>query len=56
VVQTDGSAYLRLGYETGSEKYRWLNRVVGIGKLTLVGDNDLTIDAWAVSPATVSRG
>lgn len=50
-TQSDGSAYVRLSYETGSEKYYWLNSVVAIGILRLVGTSQLTIDAWQVSLA-----
>lgn len=48
-TQPDGSAFVRLTYETGSEKYYWLNSVVAIGILRLVSQSDLTIDAWMVS-------
>lgn len=49
-TQPDGSAFLRLAFETGSEKYYWINSVVAIGHLRRVTDSSLTIDAWQVSP------
>ncbi|KAK0639907.1 hypothetical protein B0T16DRAFT_440186 [Cercophora newfieldiana] len=46
----DGSeAWVRLTYETGSEKYYWLNSVVAIGILRLVSNSDLTIDTWMMT-------
>lgn len=48
-TQPDGSAFLRLAFETGSEKYYWINSVVAIGHLRRVTDSSLTIDAWQVS-------
>ncbi|PLB46469.1 hypothetical protein P170DRAFT_477349 [Aspergillus steynii IBT 23096] len=45
-----GQLHLRLIFETGSEKYYWLNNIVAIGVLTPVqrsGDSSvLRIDAW----------
>ncbi|KAK4160168.1 hypothetical protein QBC43DRAFT_347438 [Cladorrhinum sp. PSN259] len=49
-TQTDGSAYVRLTFETGSGKYYWLNYAIGIGIIRLVGDNQLRIDAWHMTP------
>lgn len=47
VTQPDNSSYVRLTYETGYEKYAWLNRVVAVGILKLVeGGGGLTIDTW----------
>ncbi|KAK0741386.1 hypothetical protein B0T18DRAFT_432499 [Schizothecium vesticola] len=48
-TQPDGSAYLRLAFETGSEKYYWINSVVAIGHLRRVTDSSLTIDAWQMT-------
>jgi hypothetical protein len=48
-TQPDGSAWVRLTYETGSEKYYWMNSIIAIGILRLVGPSDLTIDTWQVS-------
>lgn len=52
--QPDGSAHVRLTYETGSPKYYWLNSIVAIGILRPVGNDSLTIDAWQV--CSCSRG
>ncbi|KAK3402656.1 hypothetical protein B0T20DRAFT_342991 [Sordaria brevicollis] len=54
VTQPDNSnsSYVRLTYETGYEKYAWLNRVVAVGVLRLVegvgggGGGGLRIDTW----------
>lgn len=48
-LQPDGTVWVRLTYETGSEKYYWLNSIVAIGIIRLVGQNELTIDTWQVS-------
>lgn len=48
-LQPDGSAFVRLGYETGSEKYYWLNSVVALGIIRSVGTSDISIDTWQVS-------
>jgi len=53
-TQSDGSAYVRLTYETGSEKYYWLNSIIAIGILRVVGTSDLTIDTWQVSASFFS--
>lgn len=50
-TQPDGTAYLRLAFETGSDKYYWINSVVAIGHLRTVSASSLTIDAWQVSVA-----
>jgi len=48
-TQPDGSLHARLTFETGHEKYYWMNSIVGIGILKLVSDNELTIDAWQMT-------
>ncbi|SPQ24998.1 f2427f4d-c243-4748-9e87-088afa891fec [Thermothielavioides terrestris] len=48
-VQPDGSAFVRLAYETGSEAYYWLNTVVAIGIIHNVDTNHLTIDTWQMT-------
>ncbi|KAK5655626.1 hypothetical protein OQA88_5557 [Cercophora sp. LCS_1] len=48
-TQSDGSAYVRLSYETGSAKYYWLNSIVAIGILRPLSANSLTIDAWQMN-------
>ncbi|KAK1834892.1 hypothetical protein QBC39DRAFT_342182 [Podospora conica] len=48
-TQPDGSAFLRLAFETGSEKYYWINSVVAIGHLRTVSNSSLTIDAWQMT-------
>ena len=52
-AQADGSLHLRLVFETGSEKYYWLNNIVAVGILTNgCGGGCVLIDAWQVeSPA-----
>lgn len=55
-TQPDGSAFLRLAFETGSEKYYWINSVVAIGHLRRVTDSSLMIDAWQVSVVAVEFG
>ncbi|KAK0716094.1 hypothetical protein B0H67DRAFT_256927 [Lasiosphaeris hirsuta] len=47
-TQPDGTAFVRLAYETGSEKYYWLNTIVAIGIIKLTG-NTLSIDTWQMS-------
>ena len=47
--QPDGSAYATMRFDTGSEKYYWLNHVVAFGELHRVGDGHLYIDAFMVS-------
>ncbi|KAJ4420295.1 hypothetical protein N0V85_000644 [Neurospora sp. IMI 360204] len=47
----DGKIHLRITFETGSDKYYWLNSVVAVGILT-TGSGWVGIDAWEVlSPA-----
>ena len=43
------TGYLRLGFETGSEKYNWINNIVGVGILNVLNDTHISIDAWQVS-------
>lgn len=56
VTQPDNSSYVRLTFETGYEKYTWLNSVVAVGILRLVegggGSGGLRIDTWLVSLLT----
>jgi hypothetical protein len=54
-TQPDGSAWVRLTYETGSEKYYWMNSIIAIGILKLVSANELTIDTWQVSNSPLVR-
>jgi len=46
--QPDGLTHVRLSYETGSEKYYWLNAVVAVGILRFA-DGLIAIDAFQVS-------
>jgi hypothetical protein len=48
-LQPDGRAFVRLGFETGTEKYYWLNSVVALGIIRSVGASDISIDTWQVS-------
>lgn len=48
-LQPDGTAFVRLAYETGSPKYYWLNSIVAIGIIRLVSATELSIDTWQVS-------
>lgn len=48
-LQSDGTAFVRLGFETGSDKYEWLNSVVALGIIHTVSTNDISIDTWQVS-------
>ncbi|CCC11855.1 unnamed protein product [Sordaria macrospora k-hell] len=54
VTQPDNSSYVRLTFETGYEKYTWLNSVVAVGILRLVegggGSGGLRIDTWLMAP------
>ncbi|KAM7220351.1 hypothetical protein V8F06_004317 [Rhypophila decipiens] len=50
-MQENGDTLIRVGFETGSEKYYWLNSVVGVGtvKRLLPFPSDLlTFDIWKV--------
>lgn len=44
-AQKDGRLHLRILFETGSEKYYWLNGIVAVGILK-VGEGSVWIDAW----------
>ncbi|KAK4446115.1 hypothetical protein QBC34DRAFT_271774, partial [Podospora aff. communis PSN243] len=44
-AQPDGRLHLRIIFETGSDKYYWLNHIVAVGVLK-VGDGTVWIDAW----------
>ncbi|KAK1830943.1 hypothetical protein QBC39DRAFT_233231, partial [Podospora conica] len=44
-AQPDGRLHLRLQFETGSDKYYWLNNIVGVGILKIEGSSAL-IDSW----------
>ena len=46
-AQSDGRLHLRMTFETGSDKYYWLNNIVGVGILTS-GNSYVTIDGWMV--------
>jgi len=46
---------VRLAFETGSEKYDWINKVVGVGILHVLDDNHISIDTWQVSKAVYLR-
>ncbi|KAH8890513.1 hypothetical protein GQ53DRAFT_824649 [Thozetella sp. PMI_491] len=43
--QADGNIHVHLAFETGSETYYWMNKVVGVGILSVAGDL-IIIDAW----------
>ncbi|EAQ82993.1 hypothetical protein CHGG_10811 [Chaetomium globosum CBS 148.51] len=45
-LQPDGRAFVRLGFETGSTQYEWLNTVVALGIIRSVGTDGITIDTW----------
>ncbi|KAH6623884.1 hypothetical protein F5144DRAFT_374379 [Chaetomium tenue] len=45
-LQPDGRAFVRLGFETGSAQYEWLNTVVALGIIRSVGTDGITIDTW----------
>jgi hypothetical protein len=46
--QPDVAGHVRLAFETGSDKYYWLNSVVGVGILRILADGTISIDAWQV--------
>lgn len=48
-AQEPNFGFLKLEYETGSEKYYWLNKVVAIGFLRRTGPSDLAVDIFQVS-------
>jgi hypothetical protein len=45
--QLPSKLYLRNLFETGSEKYYWLNDILTVGVVTLL-ENDATIQVWQV--------
>jgi hypothetical protein len=47
--QPDGTAHVKIGFETGFAKYTWLNGVVAVGILTLDSASVIEIDVWQVS-------
>lgn len=51
--QPDGTNHLRVIFETGSEKYYWMNNILAIGILTNGTTTDGTrwaaLDAWQVN-------
>ncbi|KAB5545837.1 hypothetical protein GE09DRAFT_1205184 [Coniochaeta sp. 2T2.1] len=53
--QPDGLTHTRLAFETGSEKYYWLNAVVAVGILRFQ-DGHIAIDAFQVSLAEPGEG
>lgn len=44
-AQPDGHLHLRMVFETGSEKYYWMNNIVAVGILT-TGNGFVSIDGW----------
>ncbi|KAK4149242.1 hypothetical protein C8A00DRAFT_38163 [Chaetomidium leptoderma] len=44
-AQADGKIHLRMVFETGSAKYKWLNNIVAVGVLT-TGGGGVQIDGW----------
>lgn len=54
--QPDGLLHLRGIYDTGSEKYFWLNYITAVGILT-PGNGYVTIDMWYIkSPPNGTTG
>ena len=60
VLQTDDGAlilvsgqgktpYIYYEFETGVEKYKWLNEVIGVG-LIQVGEDEISADVFQVRP------
>lgn len=50
-AQADGKLHLRMTFETGNEKYYWLNNIVAVGILQ-PGNGYVVIDGWQLgSPA-----
>jgi hypothetical protein len=47
-TETDGTAHVHLTFETGSQKYFWLNTVVGVGIIHGISPTTLSIEAWQV--------
>ena len=48
-TEPDGTAHVRLTFETGSQKYFWLNTVVGVGIIHGLSPTELMLEAWQVS-------
>ncbi|KAK0708646.1 hypothetical protein B0H67DRAFT_495573 [Lasiosphaeris hirsuta] len=50
-TQTDGTAHVRLTYETGSAKHYWVNSIVAVGIIHVLTDppGSLTINAWQLT-------
>ncbi|KAK1750168.1 hypothetical protein QBC47DRAFT_407399 [Echria macrotheca] len=48
-TQPDGSAHVRLTYETGDPKYYWMNSIVAVGVLHGLSPTTLTIDTWQLT-------
>ncbi|KAH8911612.1 hypothetical protein BR93DRAFT_924289 [Coniochaeta sp. PMI_546] len=51
--QPDGTAHVRLTFETGSQKYYWINSVVGVGILRLGSSGEITIDAFQLTSPSI---
>ncbi|KAK0728847.1 hypothetical protein B0T26DRAFT_739059 [Lasiosphaeria miniovina] len=51
-TQTDGTAHVRLTYETGSQKYYWINSIVAIGIIRPLPAGSLQIQAWQMTTPT----
>jgi hypothetical protein len=47
-AQADGKLHLRMIFETGSEKYYWLNNIVAVGVLQ-PGNGYVVIDGWQIN-------
>lgn len=39
----------RVSFETGSQKYYWLNDILTVGDLSFTGDHDASYKIWLVS-------
>jgi hypothetical protein len=48
-TQPDNSTHVRLQFETGSEKYAWMNTIVAVGLIHQINETDIYIDTWEVS-------
>jgi len=44
--QTDKTVHVHMTFETGSQKYWWLNSVVAIGIIRAQSSGGLEVDAW----------
>jgi hypothetical protein len=44
-TQADGTIHLRIIFETGHQKYYWLNNIIAVGVLR-TGGGGVSIDAW----------